>query len=139
MQWNASPNAGFCPDGVEPWLPIGDDYTSMNVESELDDPGSLLSLTRELIRLRQSTPALRDGSYAPVDDVPEDCFVYWREGADGRFLVALNFSAKETTIKLVNGGRSESRISTDIRRSGTVQLDSLVLGANEGLVVEIQE
>lgn len=31
MQWNASPNAGFCPDDAKPWLPIADDHEVVNV------------------------------------------------------------------------------------------------------------
>ena len=31
MQWDSSPNAGFCPPGTEPWLPLPADYQQINV------------------------------------------------------------------------------------------------------------
>src|SRR5262249_30244917 len=31
MQWDGGPNAGFCPPGVEPWLPVAPDYRERNV------------------------------------------------------------------------------------------------------------
>ena len=61
MQWDRSPNAGFCPPGTEPWLPIPADYQQINVAVEREDPHSLLTLTRRLIELRCSTPALTTG------------------------------------------------------------------------------
>ena len=34
MQWDSSPNAGFCSDEVKPWLPVAHDYQTFNVEAE---------------------------------------------------------------------------------------------------------
>src|SRR5947208_16689900 len=34
MQWNTSPNAGFCAPGVLPWLPVAEDYKTYNVAVE---------------------------------------------------------------------------------------------------------
>src|SRR3984893_8653278 len=53
MQWDSSPNAGFCSPGVEPWLPLPADYRQINVAVERDDPHSLLTLTCRLIELRR--------------------------------------------------------------------------------------
>ncbi len=30
MQWDAGPNAGFCPAGSEPWLPPAPDWPQVN-------------------------------------------------------------------------------------------------------------
>jgi alpha-glucosidase len=76
MQWDASPNAGFCPAGVEPWLPVSADYETRNVAARSADPTSMLTLYRRLLALRRSSPALCGGSYRPLDGVPGDCFVY---------------------------------------------------------------
>jgi hypothetical protein len=37
MQWDASPNAGFCAPDVEPWLPVADDYRTYNAATESED------------------------------------------------------------------------------------------------------
>ena len=62
-----TPNAGFCPDGVEPWLPLADDHSTNNVETQREDPGSVLALHRALLSLRRSEPALCVGVYEPVE------------------------------------------------------------------------
>ena len=50
MQWDGSPKGGFTTG--EPWLPAVDP-AERNVEAQRDDPGSMLSLVRELIALRR--------------------------------------------------------------------------------------
>ncbi len=42
MQWDATPNAGFTTGG--PWLPVAEDYATVNVATQRDDPRSMLSL-----------------------------------------------------------------------------------------------
>jgi alpha-glucosidase len=51
MQWDASPTAGFTTG--EPWLPAVEPERA-NVEAQRDDPGSTLSLVRDLIALRRT-------------------------------------------------------------------------------------
>src|SRR5215211_3467911 len=47
MQWDASPNAGFSsPDVKDLWLPLASDYQEVNVESQLNDPYSMLNFYR---------------------------------------------------------------------------------------------
>lgn len=52
MPWTTAPNAGFCPEGVEPWLPVGDRRGTSVAEEEADG-GSTLWLTRRLLELRR--------------------------------------------------------------------------------------
>ncbi|HEX6960248.1 MAG TPA: alpha-amylase family glycosyl hydrolase, partial [Lacipirellula sp.] len=56
MHWSAEPNAGFT-TGV-PWLPIGEHYKIRNVDSERENPQSMLTLVRRLLQLHRSEPAL---------------------------------------------------------------------------------
>src|SRR5258708_13014733 len=92
MQWDDSPNAGFCPPTVDPWLPIAPDYKQVNVAAQRLDRHSMLSLTRALLRLRRATPALALGSYTPIEGAPADSFVYTRQFAGQPPLIPLNFS-----------------------------------------------
>ncbi len=32
MQWSNEANAGFCDEGVTPWLPVAKDYTTNNLK-----------------------------------------------------------------------------------------------------------
>ncbi len=95
MQWDSTANAGFSAPGVTPWLPAADDYPTYNVAAEQQGPRSFLTLTRTLLNLRRSLPALTLGSYQSVDQENDTCFVYQREYEDQRYLIALNFSQQE--------------------------------------------
>ncbi len=138
MQWSAEPNAGFCPEGVEPWLPVASDYREVNVAVQAEAPYSMLSLTRRLLALRRKLLALHTGSYEPVQEgVPEDCLAYLRRHEEGSScLVALNFSGEERELRLPDADKGRILVSTLLDREGAAGLDLFHLRANEGCVVE---
>ena len=70
---------------TDPWLPVGGGTT---VAEQRDDPGSILSFTRELIARRRSTPDLLDGAYEQLE-APPGVWAYRRGGST---VVALNLS-----------------------------------------------
>src|SRR5215210_5794233 len=82
MQWDPSPGGGFS-DG-EPWL-SSVDPVDRNVEAQRIDPGSLLSLYRDLIALR---PGLGEG-FELIEAAP-GVLAYRR----GEHVVALNTTAE---------------------------------------------
>jgi alpha-glucosidase len=135
MQWDRSPNAGFCPPNVEPWLPIPADYQQINVTVEREDPHSMLTLTRTLLEIRRTTPALSGGSYRPVDNVPEDCFVYLRQFGNQRRLIALNFSSREQIVRLAELRAGQLILSTHLDREKPIDLTSLRLRSYEGCIL----
>ncbi len=91
MQWDAGPNAGFCPPGVEPWLPIADDHKQINVAIESADDHSHLHMVRRLLALRRDLPALATGSYRRLTDAPAACIAYVREHEGRQVTIVLNF------------------------------------------------
>ncbi len=93
MQWSDAPHAGFT-NGL-PWQPVNADYEGVNVADQLDDPDSLLSHYRNLIRLRQEHAALRSGSFTPVDSSDRILYGYLRHVEGNQVLVLLNFAAQE--------------------------------------------
>ena len=137
MPWSDVPNAGFCPAGADPWLPITPDLARVNVQSQLDDPRSMLNLTRRLLALRRSSPALTRGSYRPVDwpGLADACYLFLREAAEERLLVALNFSDASRRVALPDGMRARPLLSTRLDRDRAADLDSLDLRPNEGLIL----
>jgi glycosidase len=106
MHWTPDPGAGFSVPGVEPWLPYGD-YAAINVADQRHDPDSMLSLTRDLIGLRDALPELRDGSYRTLEGPNDDVWV-WQRGE--RTVVACNLSAASVDIAAVGPGAI--RVST---------------------------
>ncbi len=138
MQWDRSPNAGFCQPGTEPWLPLPTDYPQINVAVEREDPHSLLSLTRRLIELRRSRPALSIGSYRTIDGVPDGCFVYLRRLGGQHYLIALNFSGQKQIVQLPEMGNGRILLSTYLDREERVHLAFLQLRGEEGSVLELE-
>jgi alpha-glucosidase len=139
MQWDASPNAGFTREGAIPWLPIAEDHGARNVAVQGSEPASMLSFYRALTALRRSEPALRIGDFTVVDVNEEDIFAYRRffKGSDD-FLVVLNF--EDGTHALDLSGVADIgviEVSTGMSRSGAVDLGSLQLAGNEGLVIRL--
>jgi alpha-glucosidase len=139
MQWDDSPNAGFAPAGVTPWLPVAADFQVHNVSRQEDNPTSMLQLYRALTHLRGEEPALHPGSYSSIDTGAQEVFAYRRSarGADP-FLVVLNFASGTHLLDLsLVASTAEIEVATDMVRRGKVGLMQLELGADEGLVLRI--
>lgn len=98
MQWSAEKNAGFTTFKVA-WRTINPDFKTVNVAAQTRDPQSLLSHYRRLIRLRQSTPALRIGETLPVSTGNTTVFAFLRFSADPAqtVLVLINLSGQAVT------------------------------------------
>lgn len=109
VQWDASANAGFSPEGVTPWIAVNPNYPAINAEAVLADEDSIFYHYQQLVALRRGE--LKDlmvyASFAPVDSVQvphnedEAVYAYTRTGgADGSpanesLLVVSNFTAEE--------------------------------------------
>ncbi|TNE47139.1 MAG: alpha-amylase [Deltaproteobacteria bacterium] len=63
MAWTAAPQGGFTQG--KPWHPLPQ-HDKANVAGQTQDPNSLLSLYRKLIRVRNNHRALRTGTFAPL-------------------------------------------------------------------------
>ena len=145
VQWRNAPNGGFCPEGVEPWLPVNADHASgVNVEDQAADPASLLNFCRRVLALRRATPALVAGDYTALgaahDPVHDDVLAFLRhDAASGQtVLVALNFSAQAQTSATGLGGRvARVLFSTDAARSASVAVGALTLAPHEVLIAEL--
>jgi alpha-glucosidase len=62
MPWNADPGVGFSPDGAAtPWLPVPADWDRYAVSRQARDGGSVLTLYRRALALRDAHPALGSG------------------------------------------------------------------------------
>ncbi|XP_075931876.1 amino acid transporter heavy chain SLC3A1 [Anarhichas minor] len=98
MQWSGDMNAGFNNKTNITWLPVHPNYTSINVEVQREDEGSVLAQYRFLTALRQSELALQRGWFCYVH-ADASVFSYLREldGLNRAFLMVLNFG-KESAI-----------------------------------------
>jgi alpha-glucosidase len=107
MQWDASSNAGFTTSAT-PWLPVPESYKQRNVAVEEKDPDSLLNFYKQLIRLRRTLPALRDGKQTIVNCHDADVLSYLRKNpGDG-----------ESVLVLLNMGNKSTKVTFDLKPQG---------------------
>lgn len=83
MQWTAGRHAGFTTG--EPWLKVNPNHAWLNAEAQRDDPASVLSHYRALVRLRHDEPVVVDGDFAML--LPDHPTVYaFERRLDGQCL-----------------------------------------------------
>ena len=99
FQWDDSPNAGFTSADAEPWMRVHDEYRSINVERQRDDPASILSFYKEALKLRkQHRGLLVFGSFELLDPEDEAIFAYVKQdlkNPEKKAVVVLNMSKEE--------------------------------------------
>jgi alpha-glucosidase len=132
MPWSGAVNAGFCAATARPWLPLGDDHATRNVEVQRADPRSTLALVRALLLLRRAEPALQRGSYSSLD-AADDCLVFARD----ELRIAINFAGEPRTVAVAAAGaRGTLLLSTAMdREQEAIALSRLTLRPHEGCIV----
>ena len=99
MQWDSGPNAGFTKDGVRPWLPIPLSYKTVNVQTEVADFDSMLNWYKQLIELRRTNPAIREGRQVMLNTSDNNVLMWLRQAAgQPPVVVACNFTAQPQKI-----------------------------------------
>jgi alpha-glucosidase len=128
MQWTPGPQAGFSTN-PRTWLPVNPNHVTVNVRTELADPGSLLDWYRTLIALRRSNAALREGDMTFLDRDDPDVLVYRRGGSEP-VTVLVNFSGKPQKVKagIVRRG-VRTLAATDPALANATTLDGATLPA----------
>jgi alpha-glucosidase len=98
MQWNSGLNAGF--SSFTPWLPVNQDYSKFNVESESKDPDSILTLYKKLISFRNNSETLQSGDWIPVITGKRGILAFHRILRKDKIFVLLNFRKRPVKIFL---------------------------------------
>ena len=108
MQWDKSKNAGFTTG--TPWIPVNDNYSSINAEEALADPDSVFYFYRKLIRLRHELPVIVYGKFEPL--LPDDENIYaYRRVLDNKVLtIACNWSDQEVPCDLFHSSRENAEV-----------------------------
>ena len=92
MQWSSAPNAGFT--NGKPWFVVNSNYKDINVESQLDDPGSILNFYRNALQFRRDNPVVIYGDYVEHMPKSKELYVYERNLAGKKLLVICSYSEK---------------------------------------------
>ena len=136
MQWDDKENAGFTQG--KPWLRIDKKYRRANVQTEKENPYSMLSFYKKLIDLRKSEPSLAVGRYQPVAGDPQ-VMAYIREESDcNKFLIALNFSHRPAYFTPKVDYKGKIVVATATEMEGTFIERTIILGGDEGIVVQLE-
>jgi oligo-1,6-glucosidase/alpha-glucosidase len=134
MQWDNSPNGGFCPDSVIPWLPVDENTVSVNVAAQKPDENSLLNVYRRLLHLRQKTPAILEGTLELFDhsDVGDDLLAYRRNHVDETVLILINWG-KNTVQFHHQTGCNHILLAIGMKRP--VKLDPIAIPPDAGIIL----
>src|SRR5262249_46179261 len=129
MQWDTSNNAGF--SNATPWLPVPDSYKTHNVSSESQDPSSVLSFYRKVLKLRHTSHALLDGDYQPLNQNDSNVLSYLRKYKNEAVLVVLNMSNSEQKVSFdasaVGGEKTSTLLATSNGQNGNTSVSSITL------------
>jgi alpha-glucosidase len=138
MQWTAGTYAGFG-SSVMPWLPVGPDYKTRNVEVESKDPGSMLNYYKALIRLRKTNPALREGQFTVVNGDDPDVLAFVQKANDGSIaLVVMNCSAEAHNSAFQLGAKTGTVLIGSFAKTGDgVDLSRVSLPPYGSLVISV--
>ena len=103
MQWDASANAGFTTG--TPWIGVADNYRSINAAAEMDDPDSIRSFYKTLVRLRKEHKVISEGRIGFLYPDNADLLAYRRYGAEGgeELLVLCNLTEHAVQCTLPDG------------------------------------
>ncbi len=138
MQWNNKVNAGFT-EG-KPWLRIHKSYTRQNVDTEKDNPHSMLALYHNLIKLRQREPALNAGNYTPVYS-DSQMIAYLRESeVSDSFLILLNLTHRPcyfTPPHFAFAG--DVVLASSAELEGQYVENTISLEGDEGVIIRVKK
>ena len=136
MQWSAANNADFSTGA--PWLPIAEDFTTVNVAFAKNQEDSLLALYRRLIELRRSEPAFAIGAYQSLP-ATGDVLAYTRRSAGSNsFLIALNFGPTCAQLNTdFTGGKLV--LSSYLDRANQIIDGPIELRPQEGIIVALPD
>lgn len=134
MQWSDAPNAGFT-EGT-PWLSVNPNYPSINAAAQQNDPDSLFSFYKQLIRLRKN-PVYQQtivyGILEPAFRKRKNLMAYYRR-SDKTLLVIGNYQRQEQSVTLPAAYKKVLLNNyADIAQDGT----SILLHKYQVLILEL--
>jgi alpha-amylase len=121
MRWDETANAGF--SSRSPWYGFSTDDKAITVAAQKADPGSLYTHYRNLIRVRQSQPALRAGSYRPIQ-------------AGARIMAFARTLEGSTIVVVINLDSDPGRAVMDLSAFPRGSVRELTLGKTLGGLTE---
>jgi oligo-1,6-glucosidase len=96
MQWTEYENAGFSTHS--PWLQINPNYSTINVENQLEDKNSILKYYQRIFALKRENPIFSYGKFIELEKENKNVYAYRKVNNNKEILVFLSFSKSEIVI-----------------------------------------
>jgi alpha-glucosidase len=128
MPWRRGANMAGFTDAPDAWLPLDPRHAECAVDVQESDPDSVLAFTRQLIALRKSSAALREGKFLALDG-PDSLLAFERCNGDERVLCLFNLDANPIVRPLPAGAVPRLTVGEVQEAAGSV-----TLGAFSGLL-----
>lgn len=136
MQWSDAPNAGFCPDDVEPWMIVNPDCKTVNVAAEEHDGDSLLNYYRKLIEYRKGSDCIKNGDFKEYYARSNKLYVYERKTPQTTVAVVCNFTKKEQSFTVPSEWQGKQAVCKLCNYDEARPLESRTLRPFEAAVYE---
>jgi len=141
MCWTDEIYGGF--SKIQPWLPVSKNKNEINFSKQMQDPNSLLSFYKALIRLRRKEETLRRGSLRILFREQTHILSYLRIGEKDKILILLNFSDGERRVffgkENLNTELAKVLLSTHRKESETLNLGILSLEPYQVDIIKLIE
>ena len=95
IQWTNEEHGGFTTG--TPWLKVNSNHKEINFESQIDDPNSVYSFYKQLLKIRNNDETIVYGDFQDLL-ITRKVFVFERSLGDKKYIIAVNFSTKKQTI-----------------------------------------
>lgn len=100
MQWNDSKNGGFSVG--TPWIKCNDNYRTINVEKQINNPESLYNYYKRMIKCyHENADIVKNGVFRTLYEKEPGLIAYEREWKGVVLTVAVNFTNKKLTIPMM--------------------------------------
>lgn len=97
MQWHGDQaHAGFTVG--QPWIPVNDNFTGINVAQNLAEKNSVFATYQQLIQYRKDHDIVVKGDFQLLYPDHPAVFAYKRQWQDDAFVVLANVSEEEQTV-----------------------------------------
>lgn len=97
FHWNSKEHSGF--SKVKPWLGMNENYKTINMEQQEQDPDSILNFYKTIIRVRQSNECLIYGEFEPILEEHPTIIAYKRKLNNEEVVCYFNFSSENQKVK----------------------------------------
>lgn len=130
VQWDSSRNGGFT-TAEKPWMIANPAYTEINVAAQIDDPNSVLSFYKKMIKFRKEKKDLMIyGSFRLLDLENDQTMIYIKEHGDSQAVIVLNFTKEQVAFKLPTELKGEAKLAISNYKNSSLE----TLEAYEGRV-----